>query len=619
MNESLATLVEEFALNPQRSGRAMREILECDPGAYLAQAVDILRRLPKGQGLDYLLTLLSQSDYLVDILWHEDLLTEAQAVELAAYAQRLDRQLSVRLGRRLAAAPPSISAYTVGRILEILATTADAMLLPLLLPFANHQNQRIRSKVALMIGRVNRNAKWVESKLADSDERVRANAVESLWDVDTAEARALLWRSTEDPHHRVAANAMLGLYRLGEPAGIKRLVEMSSLPEPMMRAAAAWAMGECRDARFLPRLRQMQADSADEVTHNARKAAGKTEERLRELSDSAPLRIRLFGSRCHGGDRRELWVEANTMDGMTLPGLLPTAFSVFENEQLVTDYVIQESRQHKALVVGFALPRPAPGTEDPLAAALAGSLRFKNRLDQWALARYIRATEQRPGPEPPVTERLFGVEFRTPEADAEQPAAPVREMLDCLISTSPMALKQSLEQTASRQDCAASVDVAVRSLLAAISRRPGTKHLILLAGTATDCEELPRCYKELADQAASLNIMIHALAGPQLPCSAFEALRKLAHASGGRSLHASNFESMTDAISTLYLSLVHYYRIVYQPASRDRSAVRTMVRVQSPTASGYHELENTCGLDQPPTKTQTAPADRPSDPLTLAR
>jgi len=51
--------------------------------------------------------------------------------------------------------------------------------------------QRIRSKVALVIGRVSHNGKWAESRLADPDARVRANAVESMWDVDTAEARAL--------------------------------------------------------------------------------------------------------------------------------------------------------------------------------------------------------------------------------------------------------------------------------------------------------------------------------------------------------------------------------------------------------------------------------------------
>ena len=61
-----------------------------------------------------------------------------------------------------------------------------------------------------MIGRGSKSTKWVMGRLSESDPRVRANAIESMWGVDTPEARTLLNFAVSDANNRVAGNALLG-------------------------------------------------------------------------------------------------------------------------------------------------------------------------------------------------------------------------------------------------------------------------------------------------------------------------------------------------------------------------------------------------------------------------
>src|SRR5205085_1468063 len=103
------------------------------------------------------------------------------------------------------------------RLMEILAAISDgARIFPSLVRLLRHPNPHIRSKAVLMIGRGNRSPKWVRQRLADTDSRIRANAAEALWGVNNDEAREILQSLVHDSNNRVAGNAILGLYRLGD-------------------------------------------------------------------------------------------------------------------------------------------------------------------------------------------------------------------------------------------------------------------------------------------------------------------------------------------------------------------------------------------------------------------
>ena len=81
--------------------------------------------------------------------------------------------------------------------------------------------------------------KWV---LHEADPRVRANAIEALWWVDTPEARALLHLATNDSDNRVLGNALLGLYYLGDCAVLEQLIKLSADAPAGFRATAAWVL-----------------------------------------------------------------------------------------------------------------------------------------------------------------------------------------------------------------------------------------------------------------------------------------------------------------------------------------------------------------------------------------
>ena len=102
-----------------------------------------------------------------------------------------------------------------------------ARIFPFVVRLLRHANPHIRSKAVLMIGRGNHSPRWVRERLADTDPRIRANAAEALWGVETAEARELLQSLVHDSNNRVAGNAILGLYRLGDYSMIPEIAAMA--------------------------------------------------------------------------------------------------------------------------------------------------------------------------------------------------------------------------------------------------------------------------------------------------------------------------------------------------------------------------------------------------------
>src|SRR5947209_7440411 len=105
------------------------------------------------------------------------------------------------------------------RTLDALVASGDlSKLLPVIAPLINHPDPQIRSKAVLIMGSASRNMELMERALEEQNDRVRANAVESMWGISSAYAAALLRRSANDANNRVAANAAVGLHLIGDRA-----------------------------------------------------------------------------------------------------------------------------------------------------------------------------------------------------------------------------------------------------------------------------------------------------------------------------------------------------------------------------------------------------------------
>ena len=78
--------------------------------------------------------------------------------------------------------------------------------------------------------------------------------MEALWQSSEQNLRPVLLIAGRSPHNRVAANALLGLYKHGSLDSIPLLLRMAADPDSTRKASALWAMGETGDPRFLPYL-----------------------------------------------------------------------------------------------------------------------------------------------------------------------------------------------------------------------------------------------------------------------------------------------------------------------------------------------------------------------------
>ena len=154
---------------------------------------------------------------------------------------------------------------------------SGAQLIPTMMQFLQDPDGRIRSKAALMFGKIISGRGIMERLVRDEDARVRANLVEGLWNCPASvDCRPLFRHALEDPNHRVVANALVGLHRLGENREVvAHLIKMARHPEALFRAAVAWVMGQTGDKRYTGVLRQLVRDPDPLVRRNALRSLGR--------------------------------------------------------------------------------------------------------------------------------------------------------------------------------------------------------------------------------------------------------------------------------------------------------------------------------------------------------
>jgi hypothetical protein len=496
--------------------------------------------------------------------------------------------LGVRLARRLTLDAEQADEPTERRILGILPVLSDTSLLPLLLQLSRHPSSRVRSKVSLLIGRINRNSKWVEKQMLEPDPRVRANAVEALWGVDSEEARELLWKCATDCNNRVAGNALAGLYCLGETESIRLALDMAAHPSADFRATAAWAMGKSEDPRFMPALSSLAVDSASRARANARRSMARINESTARLRAAGRLRVRIASLRRLPDGDCEMQAVVSTAEGLTLPVLAPTRFAVWEDSRLATDYTVEERACIASLVVAFALTRAAgdsPGSRT--VRAVAACLEHKRQTDLWAIAHY--SLEPRPATHGPkhYQDRLFGVEFKVENATQ----ACTSKLEPPVVSANSSALRALLEQAPSRASSPAGIAETVRQLLASIGPRHGVRHLVLFAPQEPDPEFSPETAAALAVEARQASVALHVIAPPFCPQGTASALEGLSRGTGGCFLPALAEDRIPDLVETTYLSLLHRYRLVYRSVAAGGAPSPVQLRIHT---------EQGCGEDRFP-------------------
>jgi len=545
--------VRDFDREPVASRQRISGILQRQPELFYSLAIELLRDDVASRASRFLVELLISGGLLFRALCDPELGRE-QASELARLAQAGDPAVGVQLARQLAdaAGAESILAHEMAeRLLEILAEISDGKhLLPSLMRLLRNADPYLRSKVVLLIGRSGGSLKWIKKRLQESDTRVRANAIEAAWGIDTPEARELLGWAARDTNNRVAGNALLGLYRLGECSPLAELAKMASHDSTAFRRTAAWAMGETADPRFTEVLGRMIGDSNPSVRKMAFAAIRRVREAMAHGSQLPQWQVAAdAGPRDARTGERRIPVAIALDDGRECRRVLPAQFLLTENGQVVWSYRVLEKMPPGPMAVLFLFPRNLGQRWDD---ATLRCLRWKRSTDLWS------------------TVPFSGTDDDADSIDLELPG---------FIASAAEAAR-ALQRTPRRTDCTGFWSAIRRAILPGSAGVPGRRHLIVLAPEGVGGNGDENLIAAVRASRASLRVI-----------SACEnvALREFCHRVEGHFHKLADNSPVDEAVSSVYLSLLARYEIRY-PAAADAAALK--IRVQTPDGWG----ETTLGL-----------------------
>ena len=290
----LSDLVNSFGSNPVVARRAMRELLMHSPGGFYSAALQVLKTGNDGAGKDYLIGLLLENNLLTHALGDPNAFSLEVAIALAKSLSRVDPQLDAKLMRQVMSEDGAFvreaDLERLERVLAVIDEISDGTrLVTSLMKLLRHPNPRVCSKAALLVVRAHRNADWFAQQMSNPDPRVRANTIEGLLYARPNEREiAALWQHAQDGHHRVATTALLVLYENGKDEVGDMLEQLATHSDEQFRAAAAWAMGQTQDARFLPTVQSMARSDTGMAKRAALRASVKIRQRLRSLPQGGP-------------------------------------------------------------------------------------------------------------------------------------------------------------------------------------------------------------------------------------------------------------------------------------------------------------------------------------------
>ncbi len=397
----------------------MRELLELSPGEFCAAAVEVLAGEDSERVKRYLVALLWTNNLLIPCLTNPAT-PPKKAESIAALARRVDPQLPAKLVgfvlERTDLEPPEC----LERILGLLRSMPDAAgFRPLLTPLLRHPNARIRSKVALLAGEGNRNRTWFERRMLEDDPRVRANAIESAGTGVVEDLRPLFHAAAADSNNRVVGNALIALYRLGDPAAIANLYELASRPDPAFRSTAVWAMGETGDTRFLPVLAKILTDPSETIKAATFRAIRKL--RGRDGAGGRAMAVRILSEPYLSGSALKFVFGVSYQD-RAVRKIAATAVRILVNGEFIYRYSIAEQECCRRISAAFLVPRTADLRSDQKEshrAALERCFEHRNTGDAWILSRYSASAGDRSS----RPETLFGVRIDSVETSSFRPVA----------------------------------------------------------------------------------------------------------------------------------------------------------------------------------------------------
>lgn len=213
------------------------------------------------------------------------------AIAITRRLQKAAEHFEMRLARQAVswAARPEEAPKAVRALLILTEVVNDNRINPIIVQLTRCNNATVRSRVRGMIARCCPNPSNVERYLDDEDPRVTANVLEMVAQSASNRAwlREILDKYIAHKNNRVAANAAVGLFRIGEETRAAELIQnMAADERPSFRSSAAWAIGQIALPALVDALHQLRQDSSHAVRWNALRSLVRLQKRAK--SDAAP-------------------------------------------------------------------------------------------------------------------------------------------------------------------------------------------------------------------------------------------------------------------------------------------------------------------------------------------
>ena len=333
----------------------LRQLRDADPGRFQESALRAMAQLPENSGIRFIATLVPLSEPILELVANPKAFEEDGARRIVEVMRRIDSQTEAKLLRLISANPAKpLPPQMTDRILDLVDAVSDGpRLVPVLMQIFRSANPYLRARLSLSIGRHHRNKDWLEDRMRDPDPRVRANAVEANWQQKDEPALSLFNAALRDSHHRVIGNAAVGLYYAGEIRSLRVFADLLTRPDPKWRAAGIWAVGHLQETRF----EQQISPSGEEREVSVRRSIEVAQQRLKrvnEIRNEQPkLQLKLLKAARQPLPppvenaapifHNHLFLEVKKPEAAgALAGLKPLQFHIFENDQAILDYSVQE-------------------------------------------------------------------------------------------------------------------------------------------------------------------------------------------------------------------------------------------------------------------------------------
>ena len=355
----------------------------------------------------------------------------ASRVRVAQLGQRVDPNLDQGIADQILV---DLGPGDRHDLLEILCQTRVRLeVITRLAPVLQDPDPRVHSKMALLMARVAPEGEWVTEGMADSDPRVRANVVEALWNQKSEFANRLFHRAAADPHHRVSANAIYGLYLQGDPSALGKIRHLLLGSDGLARRAGLWLVERTKDPRYLSMLGKLIGKVEPEARARCLRVIQAAKIRKAEALRRGELSIDWLPG--HPGQAR-LTITAEPKH-RRLTGLHPFDIVIQAGGQVLDDYrlVARPAATARAVVLMVgpcpdwktawrdALPMgPGAGSATGAATGPGG--------DRFGYLHVEPASEPEQKAVPAIAAfRLLGMEVASAQPEASRPAAPVAPAL----------------------------------------------------------------------------------------------------------------------------------------------------------------------------------------------